>query len=112
MALIEFRILSDEIWSRDFKLAGNTGLTKATGMGRGLQPIFGIFYLQKFRPEIIANRGGPRCCKRDSFLASMEAVEFMKEHFKINLPIKEKIVGSFSHLNTECLHEDCRFFQQ
>jgi hypothetical protein len=59
----------------------------------------------------IANRGGPRCCKRDSFLAIIEAVEFMKEHFGISLPIKEKISCSFSHLNTECLHEHCRFHQ-
>ena len=60
----------------------------------------------------IANRGGPRCCKRDSFLAIIEAAEFMKEHFKINLPIKEKIVCGFSHLNTECLHDHCKFYQQ
>ena len=60
----------------------------------------------------IANRGGPRCCKRDSFLAIIEAVEFMKEHFKINLPIKEKIGCSFFDLNTECLHEHCKFYQQ
>jgi len=60
----------------------------------------------------IANRGGPRCCKRDSFLAIIEAVEFTKEHFRTPLPIKERIVCSFSHLNGECLHEDCKFYEQ
>jgi hypothetical protein len=59
----------------------------------------------------IANGGGPRCCKRDSFLAILEAAEFVKEHFGIRLPIKEKITCSFSHLNTECLHENCKFYQ-
>jgi hypothetical protein len=60
----------------------------------------------------IAKSGGPRCCKRVSFLAIIEAVEFIKEHFNINLLIKEKIVCSFSHLSTECLHEHCKFYQQ
>ena len=60
----------------------------------------------------IANRGGPRCCKRDSFLAIIESVEFIKENFGIILRIKKKIVCSFSHLNTECLYEHCKFYQQ
>jgi len=60
----------------------------------------------------IANQGGPRCCKRTSFLAIIEAIEFIQEHFGISLPKKERIYCSFSRLNTECLQERCKFFQQ
>jgi hypothetical protein len=60
----------------------------------------------------IANQGGPRCCKRTSFLAIIEAVEFIKEHFGMSLPTRERIHCGFSHLNTECLHDHCKFFQQ
>jgi len=58
-----------------------------------------------------ANKGGPRCCKRNSFLAIVEAVDFVKEYFGISLPIKGKIDCNFSHLNKECLHKGCTFFR-
>ena len=38
--------LGDQIRPRDFKLERNVSLTEATGTGRGLQPVFGIFCLQ------------------------------------------------------------------
>ena len=33
--------------------------------------------------EQIGEIGGPRCCKRDSFLSILAAVDFVKEHFDI-----------------------------
>lgn len=37
--------------------------------------------------KIIAGHGGPRCCKRDSFLAIQQAVKFIEQHLSIQLSI-------------------------
>ena len=60
----------------------------------------------------IANLGGPRCCKRNSFLAIKEATEFLHEHFNITLPVSEELDCEFSPLNKECITEDCPFYAQ
>ena len=56
----------------------------------------------------IGANGGPRCCKRDSYLAIMEAVAFTKEHFGIEMEVN-KVVCTHSHLNNQCLKEECIF---
>jgi hypothetical protein len=62
--------------------------------------------------KIIAENGGPRCCKRDSFLAITTTVSFLKEHFETELPLTEKIKCEFSILNRECLGEECLYYVQ
>lgn len=57
----------------------------------------------------IANNGGPRCCKRNSWIALNEGIKAVKEEFGVTLPHEEKIVCGFSHLNRECLQEECMF---
>ncbi len=59
--------------------------------------------------ERIANCGGPRCCKRDSFLAVIAAVEFIKENFGIQMELPEHIHCGFSGFNNECLGKECPF---
>lgn len=59
----------------------------------------------------IAERGGPRCCKRDSFLAITTAVGFLKKELGISLRLDEPIGCEFSGLNKECLKEDCPYFE-
>lgn len=56
----------------------------------------------------IASHGGPRCCKRDSYLAIMKAVEFAKTHLGIQMELGE-IKCSHSHLNNQCIGEKCPF---
>jgi hypothetical protein len=56
----------------------------------------------------IARHGGPRCCKRNSFLAIMEAVDFLGEEFGVTLS-KNIEKCRFSSLNRECLKEECIF---
>lgn len=56
----------------------------------------------------IGENGGPRCCKRDSYLAITEAVAFTKEHFGIEMELGD-IVCSRSHLNNQCLKTKCIF---
>ena len=58
--------------------------------------------------EAIGAVGGPRCCKRDSFLSILAAVDFVKEHFSIEME-KPKIVCGHSAKNNQCLGARCPF---
>lgn len=59
--------------------------------------------------EKIGKNGGPRCCKRDSYLALTEAVKFSKEKLGIAMDLNE-VTCTRSHLNNQCLHKDCIFY--
>ena len=56
----------------------------------------------------ISRHGGPRCCKRDSYLAILEAVDFTKEHFGIEMDAAD-VICSRSHMNNQCLLGSCPF---
>ncbi len=58
----------------------------------------------------IANHGGPRCCKRNSFLAITKAVAFVKENFGVILKMNPKIRCEFTDLNKECIQNKCPYF--
>ena len=57
----------------------------------------------------ISTHGGPRCCKRDSYLAIQAAVEFVAEtlgtHMEITAPVCTR-----SQLNNQCIGALCPFF--
>ena len=57
----------------------------------------------------IALRGGPRCCKRDTFLAIEEARRFMADHLGAHFPAEDTPVCQFSDRNKECLGEECPY---
>jgi hypothetical protein len=57
---------------------------------------------------VIGKNGGPRCCKRDSYLAICEAVNFTAEHLGIQMEIGD-IKCSRSHMNNQCIEERCPF---
>jgi len=57
----------------------------------------------------IANAGGPRCCKRDVFLAIGASVTFLNAHLDAGIPAAEAPLCEFGHLNGECIGEECRF---
>jgi len=59
--------------------------------------------------QAIAERGGPRCCKRDSFLAIVTARDFVADRFGVDLPIAEPVLCEFRELNKQCLGEACPF---
>ena len=56
----------------------------------------------------IGEIGGPRCCKRDSYLSILQAIDFVKEHFGVELE-KDKIVCAFSAENNQCIGKRCPF---
>lgn len=58
--------------------------------------------------EAIGLVGGPRCCKRDSFLSILSAIDFVKEHFGVEME-KPKVVCEFSSKNNQCLGDRCPF---
>jgi hypothetical protein len=58
----------------------------------------------------IANQGGPRCCKRDSFLAITEAVGFLKDELGVQLEQPASVTCHYSHLNRECKKKECPYF--
>jgi hypothetical protein len=57
----------------------------------------------------IALHGGPRCCKRDTFLSLQTAVEFVSEHLNVSLE-DSAISCSFYSRNKQCRMQDCPFF--
>ena len=61
----------------------------------------------------IAKYGGPRCCKRDSFLSILSAAETLQELTGIRLECIGKPVScSFSTKNAECLGTRCPFYRK
>ncbi len=53
--------------------------------------------------------GGPRCCKRNSSIAILEAIDFVKEKFGIEMQKPEQIICDYSDKNNQCLKERCPF---
>ena len=58
--------------------------------------------------EAIAAVGGPRCCKRDSYLSILSAVDFVKENFGVEME-KSDIVCTRSAKNNQCIGKRCPF---
>lgn len=58
---------------------------------------------------LIAEHGGPRCCKRDVFLALSETVRFVKEQFGISLG-QSDVSCDFSANSKWCKRGECPFY--
>ena len=56
----------------------------------------------------IGEVGGPRCCKRDSYISIIKAVEFAKEHFGVKMELGE-IKCIHSAQNNQCIGARCPF---
>ena len=57
----------------------------------------------------IGEAGGPRCCKRDTYLALLVGRDFLNAHLNANLPIGNQPVCSFMAKNKQCIETDCLF---
>jgi len=58
--------------------------------------------------QAIGAVGGPRCCKRNSYLAITQAVQFVKEHLGIAMELSE-IRCIHTEQNNQCIKERCPF---
>ena len=56
----------------------------------------------------IGEIGGPRCCKRDSYLSLLAAADFAKEHLGVEME-RSEIVCSRSAKNNQCIGKRCPF---
>lgn len=56
----------------------------------------------------IGEIGGPRCCKRDSYLSILSAIDFVVEHFDIQMD-KPEIVCQHASQNNQCIGKRCPF---
>lgn len=58
--------------------------------------------------QIIGEIDGPRCCKRNSFIAIEQGVKAVKEYFNIYME-SNKIICSFNSRNNQCIIKRCPF---
>ncbi|MBO4862168.1 MAG: hypothetical protein J5535_04665 [Firmicutes bacterium] len=59
----------------------------------------------------LAEVGGPRCCKRNAFLAIKAVIPYIRDRFGIELGEQETACG-FSPQNQQCIKERCPFFKR
>ena len=58
----------------------------------------------------IGKVGGPRCCKRDSFLSILSAIDFTKEKFGVEMEMPT-VVCTYSSRNNPCIGKRCPFYK-
>lgn len=59
----------------------------------------------------IASVEGPRCCKRNGFLAFEEAVEVIRERLSVHLEMPSEVKCHYFLQNKECKHGKCPYFK-
>ena len=59
--------------------------------------------------ESIGQNGGPRCCKRDSYLSILAAIDYVAEHLDVHME-KAMPVCTRSRQNNQCIGKRCPFF--
>ncbi len=57
----------------------------------------------------IGEVGGPRCCKRDSYLSIMAAIDFVAAHLGIQMEKPETIDCQHTARNAQCIGRRCPF---
>jgi len=86
-------------------------MTGATPLSREEWRLSNLMTSQSLRT--IAEAGGPRCCKRNSFLAIREALRFTKDRFGLDLgALSDPVKCEFFSLNKECRKVECPFYPQ
>lgn len=58
--------------------------------------------------DAIGSIGGPRCCKRDSYLSILVAIEYVKEHFGIEMDSSDIQCSQYKQ-NNQCIGNRCPF---
>lgn len=61
--------------------------------------------------EQVALNGGPRCCKRDSYLSVLTAIDFVKENLGVEME-KPEVHCTRSQINEQCIGKKCPFSPQ
>ncbi len=61
--------------------------------------------------EQVAENGGPRCCKRDSYLSILTTIDFVKENLGVEM-VKPEVHCTRSQINEQCIGKKCPFSPQ
>lgn len=70
---------------------------------------FGLSHRMTARAlEQIGRIGGPQCCKRDSLLSIVSAIEFVEENFGVSMK-KSEVVCDYFLKNNQCIGKRCPF---
>ena len=59
--------------------------------------------------DSIGKVGGPRCCKRDSYLSILAAIDFTAEHLDVHMEKSQPLCTRSKH-NNQCIGKRCPFF--
>jgi hypothetical protein len=57
--------------------------------------------------KAIAMNGGPRCCKRHSYLVVEEAIKFTDKNLRVRMEMNDEIKCEFSEFNAHCNKTKC-----
>lgn len=60
--------------------------------------------------RVLSDVGGPRCCKRVTYLCIEEAARFTHEHFGVNMPLCDDFSCDFYTRNAQCITTRCPFY--
>lgn len=58
--------------------------------------------------EQVASHGGPRCCKRDSYLSILAAIDYVSENLGVQME-KPEVECSRARYNNQCIGSQCPF---
>ena len=58
--------------------------------------------------QAMGELGGPRCCKRDGFIALTEAIKYINENYEVQLPLTDIKCGFFGR-NEQCIKDRCPY---
>ena len=61
---------------------------------------------------VIAAHGGPRCCKRNTYLAIRTTAELACAELGLKLSVEESVRCEHAARNAECLHDECPFYDE
>lgn len=61
--------------------------------------------------SLVASVGGPRCCKRESWLVILEGVRFARQHLGVELSAHGPAC-EFKELNPDCIELGCPFWRE
>lgn len=59
--------------------------------------------------QAIGEAGGPRCCKRDCYLAIQQAAKFTDLHLGVSMPLPQRVLCKHNMRNRECIGKRCPF---
>lgn len=85
-------------------------LSIATGATPLAQEAFALSHKMTARSlNAIGEVGGPRCCKRDSYLSILQAIDFVKEYLGVWMDKPGRIICQHASRNAQCIGQRCPF---